>query len=336
MMKVVCFIAFIAFVVASPRALQVQKDLHEIARSVKSSSEYGLEEKKEILETLKEMNTEAKQFDSASSSRKTEIKHELQQQLSQLKGSMHEEEPRHLEEDEDSVQRKIDAVGVSLEEVKSQVRSLPHHKAQQAKKLIHQLESQYARLSPSSTKTARKEIAREMKSVVEELRHVMPEESNNFEDEDEAKKQRVLEDIDQVESEISELPRHKQAEARKILSSMKSDISSGMDLPTLKTVLQDKANQLEIISGEQSDSKVAKIHDDVAEVERSLESEHLSASAKHAIRASLKTIDRKATAYESADAAEKKALQASMKREMQLIKSQYGHDEASFEEEDDE
>jgi len=175
-----------------------------------------------------------------------------------------------------------------------------------------------------------------MKSVVEELRHVMPEESNNFEDEDEAKKQRVLEDIDQVESEISELPKHKQAEARKILSSMKSDISSGMDLPTLKTVLQDKANQLEIISGEQSDSKVAKIHDDVAEVERSLESEHLSASAKHAIRASLKTIDRKATAYESADAEEKKSLQASMKREMQLIKSQYGHNEASFEEEDDE
>jgi hypothetical protein len=333
----------LAFVAATPRSLQVQKDLHEIARSVKSSTEYGLEEKREILSTLKEMNVEAKEFDHASASRKHEIKSELQSQLSELKTQMHEETPREFEEDEAAAQRKIDAVGNSLEEVKSEVDALPHAKSHEAKKLIRQLESQYAKLSPSSSRAERKQIAREMRAVVDDLRQYLPQ-SGEFEEkkvghrnfeEEERKKQRVLEDIDEAYEQVSDLPSSKRTEARRILEEMRADIHSDMTIHELKLTLQRKMQSLEAISNTHN-NKVDQIHQDVKEVERSLESEHLTESAKESVRASLHHIDRQASRYQSADSEEKREIKSDMQREMRNIKRQFEQkDDAEFEEDDE-
>jgi len=360
MNKFVLFVAFVAFVVATPRSLQVQKDLHEVAKSVKTSSDYGLEEKREILATLKEMNTEAKEFDHASSHRKAEIKHELQEQLSQLKESMHEEvaskefEEDDEEEDVETAQKKIDAVGHSLEEVKAdfESKSLSHHNKERANKLISKLETQYESLSASSSRASRKLVAKEMKEIVSELKTILPEEtktktstkSHHFEEEEE-KKQKVLADIDNVESELqsAHLSSGDREAAQDILAEMRSEISSQSNMRELKVALQSKMNQLEsIMEGQEAEGshhnkdKAAQIREDVKEVERSLESEHLSASAKKIVKSALHSIDKQATQYESADVDEKSEIRASMKREMAKIKREMEQkEEVDLEEDED-
>lgn len=156
----------------------------------------------------------------------------------------------------------------------------------------------------------------------------------NFEEE-ERKKQRVLEDIDEAYEQVSDLPSSKRTEARRILEEMRADIHSDMTIHELKLTLQRKMQSLEAISNTHN-NKVDQIHQDVKEVERSLESEHLTESAKESVRASLHHIDRQASRYQSADSEEKREIKSDMQREMRNIKRQFEQkDDAEFEEDDE-
>jgi hypothetical protein len=316
------------------------------------------------------MNTEAKAYDHASASRKKEIKRELQEQLSQLKSEMHEEvaaESNKLEEDEEeedveTAQSKIDAVGTSITSVKEEMiaRKLSHHDRERASTLIRQLEHQYSTLSASSPRSERKQIAKQMRSVVEQLKEIPQENTSTMLtkitskkthslEEDEEKKQKVLEDISSVESELASahLSASDREDAQNILSEMRSDVDETSNMHELKSSLMSKMHQLEAVMGKketQHKSKVSQIHDDVQEVENSLEFKKLPAAAKKSVKASLRDIDTQAAAWIPASSSEKAKIKASMKRDMNNIQRQMEEkeeesmdlEEASNEEEDDE
>jgi len=71
-------------------------------------------------------------------------------------------------------------------------------------------------------------------------------------------------------------------------------------------------------------------------LKKSLESEHLSASAKRTVREALHKIDRQAAKYDAADAEEKREIRSQMQREMKSIQREFEQKDAEFEEEDDE
>jgi len=177
MMKIVLIVAFVIVVSASPRSLKVQETAHEIARSVKSSSEYSLEEKEEILANLKAINKDAKEYPSAHGHRKSELKEDMHERMSALKTEMHENESaNHFEEEDDeAVKTKVENIHNDIKAVKAELKSqhLTGSRKSRAKELVRQLEQGYNDLSQQTTKSGRKEVARQMKQTAAELKEFM-------------------------------------------------------------------------------------------------------------------------------------------------------------------
>jgi len=169
MFKGIIFVALVGFILASPRSLKVEEDLHQIAKSVKSSEKYSLEEKKEILSTLKEMNSEVKEYDSASASEKKFLKKELKEQMAKLKEEMPENElvsshhtaltkHKSFEEEEEEAQKRVERVHQGVKDLKNELKAkvLSSADKKAAKSLYHQLETEYTALAAESSKEGRK------------------------------------------------------------------------------------------------------------------------------------------------------------------------------------
>jgi len=232
MLKTICFVAFVGFILASPRSLKVEEDLHEIAKSVKSSDKYSLEEKREILSTLKEMNKDAKHYDSATGSEKLHLKKDLNEKMAKLKTEMpdnemvsaHHSAPavshhsavskhRSFEEEEAQAKIKVERVHEGIkslkDELKTKVLSSTDKKA--AKSLYHKLESEYTKLTTETSKEGRKKVAGEMKETLAKLRSHM----NN--DKTHARKHA----IESKKSVVASIDSTKQAKKDKIMSLVK-------------------------------------------------------------------------------------------------------------------
>jgi hypothetical protein len=199
------FIAVLAVLVAvalsAPAGVRVQKDLHEIARTVKSSSKYDLEEKREILAKLKLMNNEAKEYIHADSkAEKHELAATLKRNYQQLKHSMHEESSKgHSYEEEDAkaevVRRVVDDVQASKAEVYA--KAVSENDKMEARSLTNQLEEQSNELR-DATRHERKAIAKQMQETVAKLRSFEERMTQKV-----AKQQKVFSDIDNIESGLT-------------------------------------------------------------------------------------------------------------------------------------
>lgn len=220
-MKVVLFVCFVAFVIATPapRIRHVQETVHEIARSVKSSDEYSLEEKRVILANLKEMNKDAKQLEGATGEEKKDLQRDLKRRMASLKEEMHEEASKEtskdetpevvhhksLEEEEKEAAQKVAAVHDDIKAVKQEIKSkiksnlMSKEDKKEAKSLVRELESQYTQLAHQTTKSGRKEVAIQMKGTTAKLRDILNKQDKAASLEE--KKQKILTDIRSAEEE---------------------------------------------------------------------------------------------------------------------------------------
>jgi len=236
MLKVVLIVAFVIVVSASPRSLKVQETAHEIARSVKASNEYSLEEKEEILANLKAINKDAKEYPTAHGHHKTELKNDMHERMSSLKTEMHEEK-RMEEEDEEIVSNKIANIHNDIKAVKAELRAahLTGSKKSRAKALVRQLEQGYNDLSHQTTKAGRREIARTMKVAASQLKEFMQPEVHkpSFEE----KKEKILSLVRSAEEEYA---------SKDLSSSVKSKIHSEFEQMKNELDSEDNAHEMKM------------------------------------------------------------------------------------------
>lgn len=237
-MRTILLVAFIAFVFASP-AKKVEHDLHDIAKSVKSSSQYSLEEKKTILSNLKEMNKDAEELAESSGEFKKELKHDLQERLNHLKSEMHEQvsvnKRRSFEEEEEAITvARVHAVHDDLKGLKKGIFSqhLSASQKTQAKRLIKELETQYGQLSHETTKEGRKRVAHQMKDVSAALKKIVHPTASL-----ESKKEAIRSKIEDSEARaVSEAP----AAMRRQIHSKFEHMKRSLETETSTAVLQSK------------------------------------------------------------------------------------------------
>jgi len=241
MMKIVLIVAFVIVVSASPRSLKVQETAHEIARSVKSSSEYTLEEKEEILANLKAINKDAKEYPTAHGHRKSELKEDMHERMASLKTEMHETENKHFEEDEEedeeAVRTKVENIHNDIKAVKAELKSqhLTGSRKSQAKDLVRQLEQGYKDLAAQTTKAGRKQVAIQMKQTAADLKQFMePAEHKPTLAE---KKEKILSLVRSAEEEY---------EGKDLSSSVKSQIRQKFEAMKTELETEDNAHELKV------------------------------------------------------------------------------------------
>jgi len=273
-LKTIVFVALVSFILASPRSLKVEEDLHQIAKSVKSSEKYSVDEKKEILSTLKEMNSEVKEYDSASTSEKRHLKKDLKEKMAKLKEEMPENEMvshhttahKSFEEEEEEAQKRVERVHQGIKDLKSELKEkvLSSSDKKAAKTLYHQLESEYTDLVAESSKEGRKRVAKQMKETLAKLRtHMSAEKETKHsfaskhsvtaklpvaakhhseleQSTKQAKKDKIMKLVKQTELEYQEksLPSDVSHKIHAKFEQMKDDLKSVTDLHLLKTKLQ--------------------------------------------------------------------------------------------------
>jgi len=323
---------FVAFAVAVPRALRVQETVHEIARSVKSSNEYSVSEKKDILANLKEMNLDAQELESTSESEKIQAKKDLKERLAQLKHEMHEDfssqsipkshkSHNSFEEEEEEAAVKIKSVHNNIIALKDEVAAKKFNPSDKeaANKLIHQLEEGYSSLSHQTTKSGRKEVALSMKKTASKLREYMTKSTSTYHSvassqptthHFEEKKETILSDIQSAEAEYdhknydskTEKKIHHEFEIMKKILNKKSDIHAikqklHSHLENIKQIAEKADHSLEFLH---------RVQDDTQEVIRGLESEHFSASEKREIKQELRSLESEAEKYSKATSSSEK------------------------------
>jgi len=262
MMKIVLIVAFVIVVSASPRSLKVQETAHEIARSVKSSSEYSLEEKEEILANLKAINKDAKEYPAAHGHRKTELKHDMHERMSALKTEMHEDNANHFEEDDDeedeeAVRTKVENIHNDIKAVKAELKSqhLTGSRKSKAKELVRQLEKEYSDLSHQTTKAGRKQVARQMKETTAQLKQYMePEVKKPTLAE---KKEKILSLVNSAEEEYNgkDISPSIKSQIRHQFEEMKSELRSGDNAHELKMNLKEKLQAIKDLESKDLEEK---------------------------------------------------------------------------------
>jgi len=274
-MKIVLIVAFVIVVSASPRSLKVQETAHEIARSVKSSSEYSLEEKEEILANLNAINKDAKEYPSAHGHRKSELKEDMHERMSALKTEMHENESaNHFEEEDDeAVKTKVENIHNDIKAVKAELKSqhLTGSRKSRAKELVRQLEQGYNDLSQQTTKSGRKEVARQMKQTAAELKEFMEPEVKKPSLEE--KKDKILSLVRSAEEEYEgkQLSASVKSQIRHQFEEMKSELRSEDNAHELKMSLKEKLQAIKDL--ERKDLEEKKDNDNDFEEEESADDE---------------------------------------------------------------
>jgi len=257
MMKVVFLIAFVVVVSATPRALKVQETAHQIARSVKNSNDYSLEEKQTILANLKAINNDAKEFASAHGHKKSELKKDLHAKMAALKEEMHENQ--HTLEEDDS--GKVASVQEDIDAVKAELRSAHLSSSQKthAKSLVRQLEDSYSELAEQTTRAGRAEIARSMKTTANKLKEIMTPKATFS-----SKKEKILETIRHAESEYASksLPSSVKSQIHSQFEEMKTEIHSHAKAAQLQSSLKEK---LQAIKELESSAELEEKDDDLEE-----------------------------------------------------------------------
>jgi len=254
MMKVVLLLALAVFVTANPRSLKVQENAHEIARSVKSSSEYTLEEKEQILADLKAINKDAKEFSSAHGHKKSQLKKDLHEKLASLKSEMHE--TRNFEEDRQK--EKVSKIQQDLKGVKAEIKAahLKSSEKRQAKALYKTLKEEYSRLQAQTTKEGRKAIAREMKETTKQLKKQLTPLSE--------KKQNILSMVQSTEAEYDgkKLTSSAKRQIHSAFEEMKSELNTYNDAAQLKGLLKEKIASISKIEANSNKELEEKEKDD--------------------------------------------------------------------------
>jgi len=245
-MKVVLLFALVVIVAANPRSLKVQETAHEIARSVKASNDYSLEEKEVILSNLKAINKDAKEYSSAHGHKKTQLKKDLHEKLAALKTEMHEN--RELEE-ATQVKERVSAVHEDIKAVKQELKAahLKGTQKKQAKALLRKLEQSYSELAAQSTKSGRKEIARTMKDTAAQLRQfIKPKETL------ESKKEKIMALVRSAEEEYSgkSLTSSAKEQIHRAFEEMKSELNEESDPHALKNMLKEKVESIKKLEEE--------------------------------------------------------------------------------------
>jgi hypothetical protein len=237
----------VVIVVGNPHSLKVQETAHEIARSVKSSSEYSLEEKEEILSNLKAINKDAKEYADAHGHKKSQLKKDLHAKMAALKTEMHDnkalERERALEEEETRAKEKVSNVHNDLKGVKDELKAahLKGTQKKQAKALYKKLEQEYSELAAQTTKTGRQAIARTMKTTAAELKKfIVPKETL------ESKKEKIMSLVRSAEEEYAgkTLRSSAKQQIHSAFEEMKSELNAESDPHTLKTMLKEKVEAI--------------------------------------------------------------------------------------------
>jgi len=255
-LKVVLIVTFVIVVSASPRSLKVQETAHEIARSVKASSEYTLEEKEEILANLKAINKDAKEYPTAHGHHKTELKNDLHERMSALKTEMHEE--KHFEEeDEEAVATKINNIHNDIKAVKAELKEshLTGSKKSRAKALVRQLEQGYNELSQQTTKAGRREVARSMKAAAAELKEFMQPAVHKQSLEE--KKEKILSLVRSAEEEYAskDLSSSVKSQIHRQFEAMKTELESEDSAHELKMNLKEKLQAIKDLESKDLEEK---------------------------------------------------------------------------------
>jgi len=237
----------------------VQETAHDIAKSVKASNDYSLEEKEVILSNLKAINHDAKEFASAHGRKKEALKTDLHAKLAALKSEMHGD--RAMEEED--AQQKVSTIHNDIKAVKEEVKAahLKGSQKRQAKKLMNKLEEEYSELASQTTKEGRKEVARSMKSTASQLKEFMePKESLQ------SKKDKIMSELKSTEQEYAskDLSASVKSQIHAAFEEMKSDLKSDSDSHHLKIALKEKIQQIRHLEEE---SKQAEKDDDLEEDE---------------------------------------------------------------------
>eukprot|EP00298_Acanthocystis_sp_HF-20_P026375 c3_g1_i1.p1 GENE.c3_g1_i1~~c3_g1_i1.p1 ORF type:complete len:379 (+),score=157.00 c3_g1_i1:49-1137(+) len=329
----VALVAFVALTMASPRSLHVQESAHAVAKSVKSSDSYSLEEKREILANLKKINNDAKEYDSASGHRKAELKKDLHKRLAQLKEEVHESNiesssSSSFEEDDEAVQSKIEAVHRNIKSVKEELQSkkLNHADKVAAKSLVRQLEEGYASLSHMSTKAERSQVARSMKKAVSQLRkYLSPTASLESIDE---KKEKIMSLVKSSEKEYDtkEFPSNVESQIHREFEQMKRELKSEKDAHELHDTLKSHLNTIKKVAekAEHNEGAYHKIQQDVQEIRRSLETEKMSSSDKSAIKSKLSAIESEAKEFAQATTvSERSELKSALKQNFSALRKEF-------------
>jgi len=253
-------VAFVVVVSATPRALKVQETAHEIARSVKNSNDYSLEEKQTILANLKAINNDAKEFASAHGHKKTELKKDLHAKMAALKEEMHENQSQKTLEEDDG---KVAIVQEDITAVKAQLKSAHLSSSQKAhaKTLVRQLEESYSELAEQTSRAGRSEIARTMRATANQLKEIMTPKATFS-----SKKEKILETIKHAESEYASksLPASIKSQIHSQFEEMKTEVHSHVKAAQLQATLKAK---LQAIKELESSAELEEKDDDLEEEE---------------------------------------------------------------------
>jgi len=270
MRNIICLaVVLVGVVAAISNTEKVQQDIHNIAKSVKASHEYSLEEKKDILANLKEMNKDAKEMSSSRGIFKQELKNDLTHRMSTLKREMHEsaKQPMSKEFEEEQVVAHVHAVHEDIKALKTELKSkhLSHSDKVEAKRLVRQLESGYGQLSHETTRQGRREVAISMKATTQKLRKYL-----NDAPSAETKKAQILSTIQSNEAEFSSqsIPSAIKSKIHSKFEEMKQSLEEESDLSELQSQLKSELSQIKALASKAE--KVSKVHQDVAEIRSSL------------------------------------------------------------------
>jgi len=223
------------------------------------------------------MNSEVKEYDSASASEKKFLKKDLKEKMAKLKEEMPENEMvsshhtaltthKSFEEEEEEAQKRVERVHQGIKNLKNELKEkvLSSSDKKAAKTLYHQLETEYTDLAAEVTKEGRKRVAKQMKETLAKLRTHMNSDSHSIvakahnvsaDSTKQAKKDKIMSLVKSTELEYQakNLPSEISHKIHAKFEQMKDDLKSVTDVHLLKTKLQSTLSSIKNIEKSAND-----------------------------------------------------------------------------------